>query len=780
MASPWQADFWACGSQWWPVPRPNVVIPQGTTTPKAWDRDVGSYLEMVNEWHTLGFVIRQGNQYLEVDRCDTTFITLLTPHVDFRNVAQGPMGMSRQAAMAITFEVRSPGAAVTLEVQPGDGPSHPRLTLSPAADVTAATQGNEIATARLGVLYETGPAGEAISDQVTVTHVESGRTWTVTITATTVARRPVAAALVLDRSGSMAEDRGDGQSKHEALKEAASLFIDLMLDGDAVALVRHDEEAQVLQGLTPLDPAALVDPKLAVKNLIAGPELAPSGPTSIGDGIFAARQLLTGAGQEYGVKALVVLTDGIENRPRWISEVAPEINERTYAVGLGTPDNTSVPTLQAIAGNHGGYMLVTGPVTGENRFVLQKYFLQILAGINQAEVVLDPDGVLVAGADQEIPFTLTEADTGVDVVLLTSDPEAVDFRLQTPTGFVIEPWRAKDEKSMRWVSSTGMAYYRLVLPTEIVPARYDQAGTWRILLSVGKPKVTQPEAHAVTVEVAHVSASEMRLEPAALRRVPPRRAPDLSAIAPERALTGVAGAGGGAPIPYSVGVYAYSDVSLQASLTQSGFEPGATVGIEAVLTVAGEPDGMDASVWAEVTLPDGTQVKAPLQEKAKGRFAGSFPTPISGVYKCRVRASGRSRDGYPFQRETTLTAAVWHGADRQPDPADVALRRCLAAQCPPPGKEKDPGKKVVGKVGPEKAVEDAEKIKDEAEKIKEEAEKIKDEAEKIKDEAKKYRDEAKKHRDEAKKHLDEVKREESEKPEDKAPKPDAAEPIPDR
>ena len=32
MALPWQADFYACGSNWWPVPRPNEVIPQGTSS----------------------------------------------------------------------------------------------------------------------------------------------------------------------------------------------------------------------------------------------------------------------------------------------------------------------------------------------------------------------------------------------------------------------------------------------------------------------------------------------------------------------------------------------------------------------------------------------------------------------------------------------------------------------------------------------------------------------------------------------------------------------------
>ena len=69
----------------------------------------------------------------------------------------------------------------------------------------------------------------------------------------------------------------------------------------------------------------------------------------------------------------------------------------TYAIGLGTPQNTSAPALQTISGNNGGFLLVTGAITSDNRFLLQKYFLQILAGISNAEVVLDPDGELVRG-----------------------------------------------------------------------------------------------------------------------------------------------------------------------------------------------------------------------------------------------------------------------------------------------------------------------------------------------------------------------------------------------
>ena len=91
----------------------------------------------------------------------------------------------------------------------------------------------------------------------------------------------------------------------------------------------------------------------------------------------------------------MVLTDGVENRSRLIADVAAQINEHTYAVGLGTPQNTSAAALQTISGNNGGYLLVTGAIGTDNRFLLQKYFLQILAGISNAEVVLDPDGQLI-------------------------------------------------------------------------------------------------------------------------------------------------------------------------------------------------------------------------------------------------------------------------------------------------------------------------------------------------------------------------------------------------
>jgi hypothetical protein len=71
MALPWQSDFLACGSNWWPVPRPNRVIPRGSSEYVEWARGIDSPETMVELWHTLGFVVRDGAEHHEVGRCES-------------------------------------------------------------------------------------------------------------------------------------------------------------------------------------------------------------------------------------------------------------------------------------------------------------------------------------------------------------------------------------------------------------------------------------------------------------------------------------------------------------------------------------------------------------------------------------------------------------------------------------------------------------------------------------------------------------------------------------
>lgn len=374
-----------------------------------------------------------------------------------------------------------------------------------------------------------------------------------------------------------------------------------------------------------------------------------------------------------------MLTDGIENSARYIADVAAEINEKTYAIGLGTPQNTSASALQTISGNNGGYLLVTGAIGTDNAFVLQKYFLQILAGVSNAEVVVDPDGQLVAGAVHRIPFQLNEGDAGVDVILLSPSVRAVDFRLQTPTGLIIEPWRAMAEPAMRYVLGNGVSYYRLVLPTQLIADRFDQGGTWHALLTIGRPRAQRTDGDGEGIDRAIMRGLRARsdqrlraqahLEPATEQR-------RSFAVAQDAAFSSLAGTGetmaasstAGRRLPYSLIVHSYSNVALRAELHQSGYEPGAHASVLATLTQSGVPL-RDGVVWGELTRPDGSQCTLTFHESEPGGYEADFVAGAAGVHKLRVRARGHTRMGLPVTREQALTAVVWHGGSRDAETA---------------------------------------------------------------------------------------------------------------
>jgi hypothetical protein len=74
MAVPWQADFYDCHQRdeslpWWPAQRPDHVLRQiGDTERVKWERGVGDYKDMVKKWHLMGYVLREGDQFVEKER----------------------------------------------------------------------------------------------------------------------------------------------------------------------------------------------------------------------------------------------------------------------------------------------------------------------------------------------------------------------------------------------------------------------------------------------------------------------------------------------------------------------------------------------------------------------------------------------------------------------------------------------------------------------------------------------------------------------------------------
>lgn len=677
MALPWQNDFYQCANNWWPVPRPNYIVRNGMTDQSFTAGLIGSAQEMVDKWHNLGFILRSGTQHVEVSRCDVPSIQLMTPVLNFLDIPARTMGMIRQTALAITFEVISPSSQVTLQYATGGAPSNSQLSVYNSTVQVGPTSGSSMAVAQLWIIY-TATATASVMPTQTVTVQDSGGTqsWTITIMGNTVPRKTTATALVLDHSGSMSDDAGDGQIKHDLLQKAATIFVNLMLDGDGAGLVCFNQDAQVLQPVIALGDGGLTDNNRGnTIDVINGSGLNPTGDTSIGDGIFAANVILAGAASSFDQSAMVVLTDGMENSPKFINDVASLINQDTYAVGLGQPQNISVPALQQISGNNGGYLLVTGAITTNNRFELTKYFVQILAGISNAEIVLDPQGELIPGHVEKIPFQLTSADSGIDVILLTPNTHIVDFRLLTPSGHIIEPWMAiADPAKMRFILADGVSYYRLVLPYQFMPNRFDSGGTWYALLKIGKPRVERGNSQdgtdisilrSVAASAATHTSSRSSIHDTAISAEDREKCPHLAATA---AAVNPNATTDALRVPYSIVVHAYSNISLSAHTVQTSFEPGAAIQLHATLTQSGIPGVNQGYVWAEVKSPNGTTVNVVMPKTETGEYVGHYTTSMPGVYDFRIRAIGASQSGERFTREKTLTAAVWRGGDTPVDP----------------------------------------------------------------------------------------------------------------
>ncbi len=73
MSLPWQADFYACELEsplaWWPAQRPDDVFTDIGDPQVPWTRNlVGSEKGMVRYWYKLGFVVKQGDAYIETER----------------------------------------------------------------------------------------------------------------------------------------------------------------------------------------------------------------------------------------------------------------------------------------------------------------------------------------------------------------------------------------------------------------------------------------------------------------------------------------------------------------------------------------------------------------------------------------------------------------------------------------------------------------------------------------------------------------------------------------
>lgn len=492
----------------------------------------------------------------------------------------------------------------------------------------------------LWLTVQGGSDGETATGTVRVECPEAGLVEDIELVADFVRAPRAGAVMILDRSGSMAYDGGDGRTRLQVLLDSAPKFVEVAPSNARVGLVRFATDESDGAPMTTFGPEG-PDPvgREVIREAIADHTLATGDAswTSIGDGVYAGNDLIA---DETGLnfKALVVLTDGHENRPRFLSEVSSLINDRVFAIGLGTPEQIEPIALDTLTNGTGGYLLMTGTLDREDPYRLEKYFLQILTGVTNDQVVLDPDGWLPFGGSHSIPFDLNEADRSIDAILLIPLPRLVRMRLRTPGGTILD----HSSPALKWTMADQIGFYRFTLP---VPGAYaaEGPGRWEILLDWQRNWKQlwnrQDKSHLFAATTG-------------------RHALRFKAL-----------------------VHAQSGLEMAAMVGQTRQTPGAVVTVRVRLTQYESIPIKHARVHARVWFPDHSQITYSLPLIAEGVYETDFVANLSGTYTIQITAKGQSLRGLPFTRETVRTAAVWPGGDREPPRTDTAswcgLLQCL-------------------------------------------------------------------------------------------------------
>lgn len=278
---------------------------------------------------------------------------------------------------------------------------------------------------------------------------------------------PVAACLIIDRSGSM----GLGMPWHtgvrriEAAREAASLFGSLLAQNDSVALVSFSNSATV-----DLKSGAFGD-GAPFRQSVAS--LTPGGTTNIGDGIARMAEQLQASGNLK--KLALLLSDGAHNTgkgPLEVIDAGAEFfgndNCRIFTVGIGSGHEFDEKLLEEIAARTGGeyeHCLFPGLLSCRFADWLER-------GGRQNTVYCKISGLVQHGA--EALRTLWLNPPPVARFLTTWDEGNLEVELITPGGVAMSPSVAAANDDIWFARGEHHALYTVRNPA---------AGEWRVRLT---------------------------------------------------------------------------------------------------------------------------------------------------------------------------------------------------------------------------------------------------------------------------------------------------------
>jgi subtilisin family serine protease len=475
--------------------------------------------------------------------------------------------------------------------------------------------------------------GDMANSTAKVRCITTDEEFDITISANTIARPTCAMMLVLDKSGSMQWASGVGtMTREEVLKYSAGIFVNYVRENNGLGIVTFDQDAYNLLdpvvgpfGLPddPFDPS-----RASALAAFGGYAVNPNGSTAIGDGIERGHNNLSGVAG-YDKKAIIVFTDGHETDSQYIADVDDLIDEQVFAVGLGTADQLNPAALDNICNHTGGYLLLTDTLDDDDTFKIAKYFLQIQAGVNNEQVVVDPTGYVYPGQKVRIPFKVNEADISIDTILMTTMNGILDFAVETPSGDIINASNLATYPTVMRLDGQIVSYYRLTMPVTNALGINAQSGQWHVVLSVNKKYWKRYLESLKQYTELYQSATSHGVKFTAL-------------------------------------VHAYSNLRMNCTKSQTSYEPGGIINIHAAITEYGVPLSKTASVRADLKMPDRTISNIVFNKVSNGLYKANIQANDNGIYTFTVKANGKTSRNVSYTREQVVTAAVWKGGNNLP------------------------------------------------------------------------------------------------------------------
>ncbi len=483
----------------------------------------------------------------------------------------------------------------------------------------------------------------------------------VTLTGEGIAPIPIDSVLVLDRSGSMADSAGP-RRKIDALQTAADLFVHLLRPetgsgtGDKIGLVRYNQNNDIylpLNFMTPNNAAgtqlAQAEDKLSPAAVADSARLAPAGTTGIGGAIQRAAGMLVppNASRKH---VMVLLTDGIENEPPFISAVLNPVRSadpdlKMYSIGLGSQVDPS--KLQLITNVVNGYHQVVDDLSGTSRFDLETFYFKIFSNATGMSLVVDPTSVIyLNGANPVIVQTAQIVSSDRNATFLVLDDPALrafyNLELVDPHGQVIVLGTTVGGTPVQELQRFNYTIYKIIFPDEALAATY--VGDWVLRLT---PNGKWSPA-AVREALAHNNQGRQDF------------------INPYQGLV---------PIGFAVAVS--SDYRMDVNVLPSNYLPGANVKLTASLSDRGAPT-VGGDVFVNVTTPNGTAYAGVRlyddgthgdAQAGDGTWTTDFTqTAETGSYKFFFHAIGKNERGELVPREDTRYATLMPLSKDPPSP----------------------------------------------------------------------------------------------------------------